>query len=87
MGLQLVSAGYLHDGITYRIRRDILGRFTIESAWCLGGLRPRSGGEGELLGSVPRSLIKVDATVVGELIGVATLAGAPGCNEFVTRLS
>ena len=44
MGLQLVSADYLHDdGITYRIRRDNLEQeFTIEekrdSAWVDCGL-------------------------------------------------
>ena len=44
MGLQLVSADYLHeDGITYRIRRDSLEQdFTIEEkrdgAWVDCGL-------------------------------------------------
>ena len=48
MGLQLVSADYLHeDGITYRIRRDTLEQdFTIEEkrdgAWVDCGLDPVS---------------------------------------------
>ena len=97
MGLQLVSADYLHDdGITYRIRRDTLEQdFTIEEqrdgAWVDCGLdqavKEMKFAEFKHLGLLIKKMMDADQWLARVALNRSCRPAAPGCNEFVTRFS
>ena len=97
MGLQLVSADYLHeDGITYRIRRDTLEQdFTIEEkrggAWVDCGLdqavQDVDFDELKRLGLLVKKVMDADQWLARAALDRGCRPAAPGCNESVTRVS